>query len=178
MVHRLFQLRLLLVTGVALAVVSAVGVVGVGASSASGLAGRSRVVPVVRSVVTTDAGSEMPGVVRNGAGTWRRLTSGLTDRVVAYGNPGDVPVVGDWTGGGHDGVGVVRNGVWYPCDSLTSGVADRVVAYGNPGDVPVVGDWTGGGHDGVGVVRNGVWYLRDSLTSGVGGQGDRLWQSG
>ena len=89
--------------------------------------------------------------------------------MIAYGNPGDVPVVGDWTGGGHDGVGVVRNGSGTCATVSPAGSRDRVIAYGNPGDTPVVGDWSHPSSEvgRPGVVRNGVWYLRNSLTSGI-----------
>ncbi len=104
------------------------------------------------------------------AGGWflrKTVTSGVADIQLGYGNPGDVPVVGDWNGDGVDGIGVFRNGVWYLRNTLTSGAADLVVGYGNPGDVPVVGDWNGDGVDGIGVFRNGVWFLRNTLTTGT-----------
>ena len=47
---------------------------------------------------------------RQGNGVWylrNSVTTGVADVVVAYGNPGDVPVVGDWNGDGVDTPGVV-----------------------------------------------------------------------
>jgi 6-phosphogluconolactonase (cycloisomerase 2 family) len=79
-----------------------------------------------------------------------------TDLCVAFGSPGDVPVVGDWNGNGVAKIGVFRNGWWY-LDLNGNGVwdgcgTDLCVAFGSPGDIPVVGDW-------IGVFRNGWWYL-------------------
>jgi len=83
------------------------------------------------------------GVVRNGTWYLRNTPStGTADTVFNYGNPGDIPVVGDWNGDGVDTPGVVRNGIWYLRNSLTSGVADTVLAYGDPGDSVVAGKWT------------------------------------
>ena len=104
------------------------------------------------------------------AGAWylrTTQTTGVADSSLGFGNPGDVPIIGDWNGDGIDGLGVFRNGVWYLRNSLTPGGADMVLSFGNPGDVPVVGDWNGDGIDTVGVFRNGVWYVRNSNTSGV-----------
>ncbi len=97
-------------------------------------------------------------------------TSGFADLVVNYGIPGDIPIVGDWTGKGFDSIGVYRpgNSTFYLKDSNTTGFADLVVNYGIPGDIPIVGDWTGKGFDSIGVYRpsNATFYLKDGNTSG------------
>jgi hypothetical protein len=81
---------------------------------------------------------------KNGNGAWDGPT---TDGVIANwgGMPGDVPVVGEWTGGGITKIGVYRNGTWY-LDKNGNGVWDgcptECTTWGGvPGDLPVVGKW-------------------------------------
>jgi hypothetical protein len=115
------------------------------------------------------------------------VTPGTPDVSFFYGAPGDIPVVGDWTGGGVDTIGVFRpantpfnqttTGLWLLRSSNTPGGANYVSFYGAPGDIPVVGDWTGGGSDTIGVFRpantpfnqttTGQWLLRNSVTPGT-----------
>ncbi|MGA2105576.1 MAG: C1 family peptidase [Methanoregula sp.] len=123
---------------------------------------------------TPQAVTSTVGIFRNGVFYLRNSnTGGPADIVFGYGNPTDIPVVGDWTGQGMDTVGVYRNGVFYLRNSNTGGPADTVFGYGSPGDIPVIGDWTGQINsttgqpvDTVGVYRNGVFYLRNSNTGG------------
>ena len=103
------------------------------------------------------------------SGSWylrNSQTTGVATSSMGFGNPGDVPLVGDWNGDGIDGLGVFRNGVWYLRNALTPGGADIAFAFGNPGDVPVVGDWNGDGIDTIGVFRQGQWFLRNQNTTG------------
>ena len=100
----------------------------------------------------------------NGNGVWDGCG---TDRCVRIGQAGDIPVVGDWTGGGVVRVGVFRpgdgtfyldsngNGAWDGC------ATDRCMTIGLAGDIPLVGDWTGSGTSKVGVFRpsGGTFYL-------------------
>ena len=77
--------------------------------------------------------------------------------MVQFGQDGDIPVVGDWTGDGITKLGVYRNGKFY-LDVNNSHQLDagaKVIELGYPGDKPVVGDWTGDGVDKVGVYHNG-----------------------
>jgi hypothetical protein len=100
-------------------------------------------------------------------------TPGVPDEVINYGDAGDVPLVGDWTGNGFDSIGVYRpstrtfylrlsNGYRVPLSKGT------VITYGNPGDVPLTGDWAGKGFTSIGVYRPGEskFYLRNSNTPG------------
>lgn len=85
---------------------------------------------------------------------------------IEFGEPGDVPVVGDWDGDGDDTVGVFRDGTW-TIANVNSGkkMRPRTFTFGEPGDVPVVGDWDGDGRDTVGVFRDGTWRLAKSNRS-------------
>ncbi|MEU9255441.1 hypothetical protein AB0D66_26760 [Streptomyces sp. NPDC048270] len=59
-----------------------------------------------------------------------------------FGNPGDIPIKGDWNGDATDKVGVYR-----PADSDFYGAAkdsNQVIysaRFGNPGDQPITGQW-------------------------------------
>lgn len=78
-----------------------------------------------------------------------------------YGQAGDIPVVGDWTGTGVKRAGVFRNGTWI-LDTNGDGVlnaGDQVVTFGQAGDIPVVGDWTGSGKVKLGLYRAGAFIL-------------------
>ena len=100
-------------------------------------------------------------------GQWRlrnALTAGPADISFAYGSPGDLPVVGDWTGTGRDGIGV-----WNPATAVfslrttpTPGPPEITVAYGANGYVPLVGDWFATGRDGIGMWdgANANFHLR------------------
>jgi SpoIID/LytB domain protein len=96
---------------------------------------------------------------------------GAADTSFLYGNPGDVPFVGDWNGDGVDTPGLRRssNGFVYLRNSNTQGVADLSYYYGNSGDQVLVGDWNGDGIDTLGLYRptNGNVYLRNTNTTGV-----------
>jgi hypothetical protein len=76
----------------------------------------------------------------------------------AYGAAGWTPVVGDWTGAGHTGIGVFdpSTATWYLRSEVGSGDPDAgSFAYGAPGWKPVVGDWDGNGISTIGVLDPG-----------------------
>jgi hypothetical protein len=91
----------------------------------------------------------------------------LTTCRYLFGQPGDRPVAGDWTGSGKTRIGVFRpsTGKWYlDIDGdgvLESCTIDRCVTFGRAGDLPVAGDWTGRGITEIGVFRpsTGQWFL-------------------
>jgi len=101
-------------------------------------------------------------------GVWNlNNNEAISDLTFTYGQPGDIPIVGDWTGSGKDTVGIYRNGAFYLRNSNSNGFADLTFGYGNlAGDIPIVGDWDRSGNDTVGVFRNGVFYLRNSNSNG------------
>lgn len=92
-----------------------------------------------------------------------------------FGNPGDIPFMGDWNGNGVATPGLYRqsDGFVYLRDSNTQGPADREFYFGIPGDFPVVGDWDGDGKDTVSIYRasEGRFYIMNSLGSDGGGLG-------
>jgi hypothetical protein len=104
------------------------------------------------------------------------LAWGSDDVEFFFGNPGDVPLVGDFDGDGRDTVSLYRpaEGRFFVINRLGSGdgglgVADFSFVFGNPGDKPFVGDFDGNGVDEVGLHREttGRVYFRFSLTQGV-----------
>jgi hypothetical protein len=72
-----------------------------------------------------------------------------------YGNPGDLPFMGDWDGDGIETPGLYRqiDGFVYVRHSNTQGNAILEFFFGNPGDVPLVGDFDGDGRDSVSIWR-------------------------
>ena len=119
----------------------------------------------------TGDGIRKIGVYRQGSWYLDLNNNGLwdgcgVDRCIASfgGLPGDVPVVGDWTGDGIDKLGIYRRGEWFK-DLNGNGVWDGcgvdacIASFGGfPEDVPVVGDWTGDGIAKVGIYRRGEWF--------------------
>jgi hypothetical protein len=97
-------------------------------------------------------------------------SSGPADLSIMLGQPGDQPVVGDWTGRGVDALGLFRSGRFFLADANTNDVSfTYTFAFGTVGDIPLAGDWAGRGHDGVGVYRplTGMFYLKNDLTGGA-----------
>jgi Beta-propeller repeat len=96
--------------------------------------------------------------------TWH--TAGMNGSVVdttvrSYGQAGDIPIAGDWTGSGVKRIGVFRNGLWI-LDTNNSGTldaGDKIVMFGQAGDIPVLGDWTGTGTIKLGLYRAGTFIL-------------------
>jgi hypothetical protein len=132
-----------------------------------------------RAAVTDPSLPTQLVVTRNGERVlYRSATPGLTwylrdsntfgppDSTFTYGQAGDIPLSGDWTGKGYKTPGVYRSGHFLLRNSNTSGPADIDIVFGNRGDIPIVGDWTGSGVDTIGVVRSTVWYQRNSNTPG------------
>jgi hypothetical protein len=88
---------------------------------------------------------------------------GLRDQIASvsddveflFGNPGDVPFVGDWDCDGDATPGLYRHsdGFVYLRNSNDTGIGDRSFFLGDPGDVPLAGDFNGDGCDTVSVYR-------------------------
>jgi hypothetical protein len=86
----------------------------------------------------------------------------------SFGQPGDIPVMGDWNGDGTHTVGVVRGNQWILRNTNDAGPADYNFTFGDPGDIPVVGDWNGDGTTGIGVrmADRNKWRLRNTASAG------------
>jgi len=89
---------------------------------------------------------------------------GAADYEIAFGDPGDQPITGDFDGDGTDAVGIYR-----PSSGLVTFAAstEEPFYYGVPGDRAVVGEFEGGSQDRIGVFRPSIttFYLRSSNTS-------------
>lgn len=122
----------------------------------------------------TGSGKSGVGIFRPQTGEWYLDLDGSGDLdgcdvdacYKLFGGSGDLPVVGDWSGGGKSAIGIFRpqTGEWL-LDLGGEGVAENCatacLAFGQAGDLPVVGDWTGDGADKIGVFRPGTgeWFL-------------------
>jgi len=103
-------------------------------------------------------------------------TQGIADREFFFGNPGDVPLVGDFDGDGRDSVSI-----WRPAEARVFvinelgadggglGASEFSFFFGNPGDTPFVGDFDGDGIDTVGLYRRstGFVYFRNANSTGI-----------
>ncbi|MDH3308918.1 MAG: hypothetical protein OEO77_15570, partial [Acidimicrobiia bacterium] len=95
------------------------------------------------------------GLVDPSTGLWYlRDEWGVIDSFY-YGNPGDLPFLGDWDGDGIETPGLYRqsDGYVYLRNTNTQGTADIKFFFGNPGDVPLAGDFNGDGFDTVSIYR-------------------------
>jgi len=98
-------------------------------------------------------------------------SGGAADMSVAFGEPDDLPVIGDWDGDGDDNIGLYRSvggttGVFYLDIDNDGGIADIVTPeYGDLGDIPIAGDWDGDSDDNIGVYRPGTgeFFLNATL---------------
>ncbi len=92
-----------------------------------------------------------------------------------FGNPGDVPMVGDWDCNGTDTPGLYRqsDGFVYLRNSNSQGIADIRFFFGNPGDLPLAGDFNGDGCDTVSIYRpsQSQVFVINKLGSDEGGLG-------
>ena len=109
--------------------------------------------------VRTVGGSLVWSLDYNGNGTWDSLPG---DRAYTFGQTGDVPLVGDWTGTGTTKIGTYRQdpngmGLDFSLDMNGSGVfvspKDEFDNFGLKGDTGIVGDWMGNGRTDIGSYR-------------------------
>jgi peptidase M23-like protein len=134
--------------------------------------------PPVPLVPPCPEGSACDSVITvDDAGLWG-LWGAIDDAPIVdsfyYGDPGDVPFMGDWDGDGVATPGLYRqsDGYVYIRDSNTQGVADREFFFGDPGDVPLVGDFDGDGRDSVSIWRTAE--ARVYIINELGGDGTGL----
>jgi hypothetical protein len=126
-------------------------------------------IPLVGAFPIPSSNAAYPEGSTDDIAVWRPSTArfyvyGGASGGLQYGQQGDIPIVGNWTGTrdidgdqGGDGVGIFRPGThtfWLLEQNGRSVTAN----YGATGDTPVVGDWNGNGVSTIGV-RRGTTYL-------------------
>ena len=109
------------------------------------------------------------GVYRPTTGQWLLRTSNSADNpnltFTFGGQPGDLPVAGDWNGDGRTDLGIFRNGTFLRgvittttaclrCFPVTTVESMDPLQFGQAGDRPISGDWDLDGIDDVGVYRS------------------------
>jgi hypothetical protein len=115
------------------------------------------------------------GLVDPLTGEWRlRGIDGVVTSFF-YGNPGDVPFMGDWNCDGVDTPGLFRqsDAFAYLRNSNTQGIADIRFFFGNPSDIPLAGDFDGNGCDSLSIYRPSEqrFYIVNQLGANNGGLG-------
>ena len=122
------------------------------------------------------SGGDTVGLANPGTGEWylRNSTGAVTS--FFFGNPGDVPFVGDWDGDGVATPGLFRtsDAFAYLRNSNSQGIADIRFFFGNPSDVPLAGDFDGDGTDTLSIYRPGEqrFYIINKLGANEGGLGE------
>jgi hypothetical protein len=120
------------------------------------------------SVASQLSESDQPGMFHDGVWSLRRSDGATTTAV--FGRPGDAPVVGDWDGDGHDGLGVCRpsEGICYLRQDLGDTQDIRLALPGmGSGTIAFAGDWDGDGADSIGYYSpsSGEWVFLPSAES-------------
>jgi len=115
------------------------------------------------------------GLVDPTSGVWHLRTRGGDPASFYFGNPGDLPIMGDWDCDGTDTPGLYRqaDGFVYLRNSNTQGIANTRFFFGNPGDVPLAGDFNNDGCDTVSIYRpsEARIYVINELGENDGGLG-------
>ncbi len=127
-------------------------------------------------VLAAPAGATTTGLVDTATGEWHlRGPDGWTTSFY-YGNPNDVPMMGDWDCDGIDTPGLYRqaDGYVYLRNSNSQGAADVRFFFGDPGDMPLAGDFDGDGCDTVSIWRRteGRVYVINELGADDAGLGE------
>ena len=115
------------------------------------------------------------GLVDTSTGQWHLGDAWGLVRSFYYGNPGDLPLMGDWDCDGVATPGLFReqDAFVYLRNANTQGVADIRFYFGNPRDVPLAGDFNGDGCDTVSIYRPAGqrFYIINALGQDEGGLG-------
>jgi hypothetical protein len=115
------------------------------------------------------------GLVNPVTGEWQLLNQSGALTSFFYGNPGDVPVMGDWDCDGIDTPGLFRtsDAFAYLRNSNTQGIADIRFFFGNPSDIPLAGDFNGDCFDTLSIYRPSEqrFYIVNELGENNGGLG-------
>ena len=98
---------------------------------------------------------ESVAAVDQSTGEWFLRNDDGSAQEFYFGDPGDVPLFGDWDGDTVSTPGVYRqsDGRVYLRNSNTQGIGDLWFFFGDQGDVPLAGDWDGDGVDTISVFR-------------------------
>ncbi|MFO7699864.1 MAG: hypothetical protein R6W79_04580 [Acidimicrobiia bacterium] len=115
------------------------------------------------------------GLVDPATGVWRLPgTDGFIESFY-YGNPGDIPFLGDWDCNGTATPGLFRKSDAYAYlrNHNSAGVADIRFFFGNPSDIPMAGDFNGDGCDTLSIYRpsDQRFYVINQLGADEGGLG-------
>ena len=116
------------------------------------------------------------GLVDPTSGKWHLRDRDGSITSFYYGNPGDVPFMGDWDCDGSDTPGLFRtsDAFAYLRNSNTQGIADIRFFFGNPSDIPLAGDFNGDGCDTLSIYRpsEARFYIINKLGENEGGLGE------
>jgi hypothetical protein len=115
------------------------------------------------------------GLVDPAQGEWHLRSSNGSITSFFYGNPNDIPFLGDWDCDGDDTPGLFRqsDAFAYLRNSNSQGNADRRFFFGNPSDIPLAGDFNGNGCDTVSIYRPSTqqFFIVNALGKDGGGLG-------
>ncbi len=133
-------------------------------------------IATVSFTVTASGSVHASGLVDPLQGRWYLFdAAGAVVKDFYFGNPGDVPFMGDWNGDGVETPGLYRqsDGFVYLRQTNTQGPADISFFFGNPGDIPIAGDFDNDGFDTVSIYRpsNQTFYIINELGTDGGGLG-------
>jgi parallel beta-helix repeat protein len=118
---------------------------------------------------------EWIALVDTSQGMWHLRHNSDDVATFFYGNPGDVPFMGDW-----DCDGVATPGLFRQSDAFaylrntnSQGIADIRFFFGNPSDIPLAGDFNGDGCDTLSIYRpsEAKFYIVNALGTDDGGLG-------
>jgi hypothetical protein len=141
------------------------------------IVGEGQVVRVDGALVPLCQGVEGPhslGLVDPTTGLWHLVDCNTaTMNSFYYGDPGDLPIMGDWDGDGIDTPGIYRqsDGHIYLRNSNNQGYASTSYFLGDPGDIPLAGDFDGDGLDTVSIYRPSTQTFHILNTTGENGRG-------
>ncbi len=115
------------------------------------------------------------GLVDPTQGIWHLRNQAGAVTSFFYGNPNDIPFMGDWDCDGIDTPGLFRqsDAFAYLRNSNTQGIADIRFFFGNPSDIPLAGDFNGNGCDTLSLYRPSTqeFFIVNKLGENEGGLG-------
>ncbi len=137
------------------------------------LAAAAMVLGLALPAMAAPTGQDSVGAVDPATAQWTIRNNDGTTTTFMFGNPGDVPFMGDWNCDGISTPGLYRqsDGFVYLRNANTTGVADTSFFFGNANDVPISGDFNGDGCDTVSIYRpsEARFYIINKLgQSGMG----------